>query len=129
MMLPKTKPILPLLPVNQPTVRVDPHGVIFNREAAELIGIDSSSRITIVQEEDKPINLFVQVTQTSGYPLMRKNKRLMLNSRSLSRRILANAGCASSTALFRLGEPTYNHIGTRIVPIITLIDYAERNKV
>ena len=127
--LPKTQPVQPLLPVHDPSVRVDEDGLVFNREAAELIGISPSSRVVIVQEESNPINMYVQVVRTAGYPLHKKNKRLLLHSHSLARRILNNATVEGSKAVFRLGEPTHNITGERIVPIITRINYAERNKV
>ena len=128
--LPKTQPVQPLLPVHDPSIRVDEDGIVFNREAAELIGLSPASRINIVQEEGIPYNMYVQIVSVAGYPLHKKNQRLLVHSHSLARRILNNSGLTGKKAIFRLGEPTHNTIGERIVPIITRLNYyAERNKV
>lgn len=126
---PQTNPIAPLMPIHLPTMRVTFKGITFSREAAELLGATDGTRVSIEQEKSANLYLYVKVVPLNGYKLIEENRRLTAYSRSLARRILNITGSGNRTALFRLGEPTYDHIGTRIVPIITSIDYVERNKV
>lgn len=111
-------------------MRVTGKGIMFSRDAAALLGATPGTRISIEREPDPShLYLYVKVVPTSGYVLFPQNRRLVTWSRSLARRVLSLTGCSRQQALYRLGEPTHDHIGHRIVPIITSIDYAERNQV
>ncbi len=127
---PITNPITPMMPTHAPTMRVTAKGIMFSREAASLLGAMPGTRISIEREPD-PVHLYlyVKVVTTSGFLLFQQNRRLVAWSRSLARRLLNLTGCKQRQALYRLGEPTYDHLGHKIVPIITSIDYAERNQV
>lgn len=118
-----------MMPTHTPTMRVTGKGIMFSREAATMLGAVPGTRISIERESDPShLYLYVKVVPTSGFVLFPQNRRLVAWSRSLARRILTLTGCTAG-ALYRLGEPTYDRIGHRIVPIITSIDYAERNQV
>lgn len=127
---PITNPITPMMPTHTPTMRVTGKGIMFSREAATLLGAVPGTRISIEREPDPShLYLYVKVVPTSGFVLFPQNRRLVAWSRSLARRILTLTECSRRQALYRLGDPTYDRIGHRIVPIITSIDYAERNQV
>ena len=127
---PKTKPITPMKPTHHPTMRVSRKGITFSREAAQLLGVGAGDRISIEREEDfARLYLYVKVVTMHGYPLYAQNDRLCVYSRSLARRVMSLTKCERKVALYRLGEPTTDFIGDKIVPIITSIDYAERNQI
>lgn len=126
-MMPQTKPIIPVPPVHHPTIRVEEKTLVFSRQAMELLQLRPSSRITIEQDTNNPDDLYVKVTDLMGYDVVRRNHRGFVYSLPLARTILIIAGIDAKSAVFRLGEPTYNSIGQRIIPIITKIDYADKH--
>lgn len=125
---PITSPIMPIMPIHNPIVRINAKGLVFSREAVELIGATPLSRIIIDKEEGDSTNLYVRISDKVGYPVRFQNKRYLVYSRPLARRIMQYLGLQDGeSAIFRLGDTQKNYLGESITPIITRINYESRN--
>lgn len=121
---------MPVMPIHSPIVKVNQRGLMFSREAIDLLGLVPESRIIIDKEVSNSTNLYVRIVGNAeiGFPFKFQNKRFFVYSRPLARSIRTCLGIKEGeVATFRLGEPQKNHLGERVVPIITRINYDSRN--